>query len=152
MTLGPRNIDFFPPDCLVLSGLHLFFSCFLKGLFCLWHDSELRFLSVMTLLHVFSGVWWSWRNDYFHISTIFPTSNVYCLFYFFCAGLWVVLLSEQLKKMMNMLYIFVWHVSKLVSVTEKKKLFHKSVSLWSTFGHFSCMLGIIFKYIFAMVN
>lgn len=52
------------------------FQLFSLRTLCLRHDSKLRFLFVMTLLHIFSGICWSW-------SAILPPSNINCLLYWY---------------------------------------------------------------------
>lgn len=116
MTLGPGNMDVFPQIFFFYSYWPTFvFQLFSLRSFCLRHDSKLRFLSVMTLLHIFSGIFWSLRNDYFYISAILPTSNINCLFY------WYYLSSS--RKRLNM-----------TSITYLYEMQYKSLSVcWRIF-------------------
>lgn len=102
----PRNINVFCffPDVFASFGPTFVFQLFSLRTLCLRHDSKLRFLFVTTLLHIFSGICWSWR-------AILPPSNINCLLY------WYYWYTQVLHLCMPC-YIKAWEF-----------LFHKSVAL-----------------------
>lgn len=105
---------FFSSDVFASFGPTFVFQLFSLRTLCLRHDSKLRFLFVTTLLHIFSGICWSW-------SAILPPSNINCLLY------WYYLRSSRkyssLTPLYAMLYqslrIFISQVSSFMRCNKK---------------------------------